>query len=340
MKPNLDMDMENLDMACAQAGSRLGAWARLSVACGLVFLCGCGRRAGEPAESVQKPKAAPPKVEVKDYALKGEVRKVVKEGRELVIRHEAIPGFMVAMTMPFKAPKDADLDDFQVGDHVEGTLRVESENGATSDYHLLNLEVSKPAIAPPPVVVVDEAGKTVPVGSPTKRLEPGDVVPDFTMTGEDGKTSKLSDLRGHYVVLTFIYTRCPLPDFCPAMDRRFADLAQSLSASPSRSEKVRLVSLSFDPENDTPEVLRKHARIRGATPPLWTFAVASHPELAKIAPPLGLVYGPGKNEIIHNLCTAVIGPDGKLVRLEVGTKNNRWTTADLLKTLFPTPGPA
>ena len=123
------------------------------------------------------------------------------------------------------------------------------------------------------------------------------------------------------------------------MDRRFSELAESLSKSPSRSEKVRLISLSFDPEHDTPEVLRKHAQIRGATPPLWTFAVASHAELAKIAPPLGLMYGPGKNEIIHNLCTAVIGTDGKLVRLEVGTKNNRWTTADMLKTLFPTPSP-
>jgi protein SCO1/2 len=159
------------------------------------------------------------------------------------------------------------------------------------------------------------------------------------MTGQDGSAFKLSDLRGHDVVLTFIYTRCPLPDFCPAMDRRFADLAQSLSTSPGRSEKVRLISLSFDPEHDTPDVLRKHAQIRGATPPLWTFAVASHDELAKVAAPLGLVYGPGKNEILHNLCTAVIDPGGKLVRLEVGTKNNRWTTADILKTLFPASPP-
>ena len=83
--------------------------------------------------------------------------------------------------------------------------------------------------------------------------------------------------------------------------------------------QVRLISLSFDPDHDTPDVLRKHAQIRGAAPPLWSYAVASHDELAKIAAPLGLFYGPGKDEIAHNLCTAVIDRAGKLARLEVGT---------------------
>lgn len=301
----------------------------------LALLGGCGGPAPGPPTAVPPAGAdAKPGVETKDYALKGEVLKVDKDGRELVIRHEEIPGFMTAMTMPFTPPRDADLDEFRVGDRVEGTLRVESEGGVTRDYDLVDLAVSRPALAP---LVVDAQGRSVKLDGPTRRLRPGDAVPDFTMTGQDGQPHKLSDYRGHEVVLTFIYTRCPLPDFCPAMDRRFAELAESLSRSASRSEKVRLISLSFDPEHDTPEVLRKHARIRGATPPLWTFAVASHAELARIAPPLGLMYGPGENEIIHNLCTAVIDADGKLVRLEVGARNNRWTTADMLKTLFPSP---
>ena len=323
-------------MGPGRSGARRVARAAVGVACGLALSCACARR-DEPT-AADRP-AATPKVETKDYALKGEVRKVAREDHSLVIRHEAMPGFMGAMTMPFRIPKEIDLDDFHEGDYVEGTLTVESQGGETSDYKVRDLAVSKPALAPPAPLVVDETGKPVPIVAGPKRLQPGEAVPDFTMTGQDGSTFKLSDLRGHDVVLTFIYTRCPLPEFCPAMDRRFADLAQSLSTSPARSEKVRLISLSFDPENDTPEVLRKHAEIRGAKPPLWTFAVASHAELGKVAAPLGLMYGPGKNEIIHNLCTAVIGPDGKLVRLEVGTKNNRWTTADILKTLFPASPP-
>jgi protein SCO1 len=135
-------------------------------------------------------------------------------------------------------------------------------------------------------------------------------------------------------VLTFIYTRCPLPDFCPLMDRKFSDLSGHLSAFAGRARYVRLISLSFDPEHDTPEVLRRHAQIRGAAPPLWSYAVASHDELAKIAAPLGLFYAPGKDEVAHNLCTAIIDRQGRLARLEVGTKRNEWTTADLLKTVY------
>ena len=149
-----------------------------------------------------------------------------------------------------------------------------------------------------------------------------------------GRASSLSDLRGHVVVLTFIYTRCPLPDFCPYMDRKFADLAETLATFPRRAEAVRLLSISFDPDHDTPEILRKHAQSRGATAPLWTFAVASHEELARVAPGLGLIYGPGKDEIIHNLCTAVIDQQGRLTRLEVGTQRNKWSSADLLKTVY------
>ena len=129
-----------------------------------------------------------------------------------------------------------------------------------------------------------------------RRLKIGDPVPDFAMTSQDGKLVKLSELRGNVVVLTFIYTRCPLPDFCPLMDRKFSELAQRVSAFPERAKHIRMISLSFDPEHDTPDILRKHAEIRGATPPLWSYAVASHAELAKIAAPLGLLYGPAKTK--------------------------------------------
>ena len=208
--------------------------------------------------------------ETKEYKLVGEVRKVEKESREVTIRHEAIPGFMAAMTMPFHVDDQAILDDLRAGDQVEGKLQVEQENGETRNYRLVDLAVSKPALAAP--LVLDLSGKTPRLRVQPKRLEPGEPVPDFTMTGQDGKTFKLSDLRGHVVVLTFIYTRCPLPDFCPLMDRKFADLAQTVATFPRRAEAIRLLSVSFDPEHDTPEILRKHARIRGGTPPLWTFA--------------------------------------------------------------------
>ena len=249
----------------------------------------------------------------------------------MLIRHRAIPGFMPAMAMPFQLSDPAILESAHPGDEVEGTLRVVKEDGAVKEYQLLDLKVTKPA--EPPTHVIDISKGKVQIREQPRRLELGDPVPDFTMTGQDGNTLKLSDLRGKVVVLTFIYTRCPMPDFCPLMDRKFSDLAQHVAVFPNKAKDIRLISLSFDPEHDTPEILRKHAQVRGAIPPLWTYAVASHPELAKIAAPLGLFFGPDGGEIAHNLCTAVIDPRGNLARLEVGTQPNRWETADFLKTI-------
>jgi protein SCO1/2 len=273
-----------------------------------------------------------------DYALRGVVRSVAPQSGRVLIRHEAIPGLMGAMTMPFQPADRSILETLQPGDAVEATLRVEKQDGAVKDYQLLDLKVTKPADPPPRVL--DLSNGKVQFRQQPRRLEVGDPVPDFAMTGQDGGGFKLSDWRGKVVILTFIYTRCPMPDFCPLMDRKFSELAQRLSAFPNRAKDIRLISLSFDPEHDTPEVLRKHASIRGAVPPLWSYAVASHDELAKIAAPLGLAFGPDGSEIAHNLSTAVIDREGRLARLEVGTRANRWETADLLKTIYSRLPPA
>jgi protein SCO1/2 len=306
----------------------------------------CNRQeGGGPAPSASTPNPDPDVAPAgkklgratKDYKLVGVVKGLDKESKQVRIRHEEIPGFMGAMTMPFTVNDPQVLATLKVGDMVEGRLRVEEENGMVADYELSGLKTigreEAPEESPEQELVVSLAG-----GSPSLRVKPktlqvGEVVPDFTMTGQDGNAFKLSDLRGEVVALTFVYTRCPLPDFCPLMDRKFSELARRISLSPRRSGRIRLISLSFDPEHDTPEVLAKHAAIRGANPPLWTYAVASHDQLARIAPRLGLVYGPGRDEIMHNLCTAVIDPRGKLARLEIGTGRNKWEPTDLLKTI-------
>ena len=111
------------------------------------------------------------------------------------------------------------------------------------------LTVTKPAL--PPSSTLDVSGGIAQLRPRPKRLEAGDPVPDFTMTGQDGKPFKLSELRGYVVVLTFIYTRCPLPDFCPLMDRKFADLAQSIGGFPARARRIRRATLN-SPSNCRP----------------------------------------------------------------------------------------
>ncbi len=269
-------------------------------------------------------KASPPPLGATSYKVVGVVRKLNRGAGLVTIRHEAIPGFMPAMTMPFHVDDRELLEDLQVGDKVEGRLLIEGERSELVDLAITEL-------APPPELTVDLSG-----GQPTLRptvrlLQPGEEVPDFSMTTQDGKPLALSDLRGKLVVLTFIYTRCPLPDFCPLMDRKYAEIAGRLKGLPGGTEAVRLLSVSFDPEHDTPEILRKHAAIHGASPPLWTFAVASHEELRRVAEPLGLSYGPTANEIIHTLSTAVIDRNGRLIQLEQG---NGWQVDDVVKTLY------
>jgi protein SCO1/2 len=315
----------------------------------MICVCpACGRQddgALAPPASALNPgsKATPSGKKVgrttKDYKLVGVVKGVDEETKQVRIRHEEIPGFMGAMTMPFTIKDLQVLTKLHVGDTVEGRLRVEEEDGLVADYELSDLVVTAPEVAakeaPEQELVVSLAGGTPSLRVKPKALEVGEVVPDFTMTDQDGNAFKLSSLRGKVVALTFVYTRCPLPDFCPLMDRKFSELAQRIALSPKRSGRMRLISLSFDPDHDTPEVLKKHATLRGANPPLWTYAAASHDQLAGIAPRLGLVYVPGRDEIMHNLCTAVIDGEGKLARLEIGTGRNKWDPTDLLKTMDP-----
>lgn len=258
------------------------------------------------------------------YSLKGTVRKVDASAGEVTITHEAIPGVMSRMTMPFLLKDKVLLEDVRPGDEVEGPLRVEFKEGRVVEMDLTDLTVTRPSM-------VESSVTLPPENSAVRTLQPGEPVPDFAVTTQDGSTLRLSDLRGKVVVLTFLYTRCPSPEFCPAMDAKFADLARRISAVAGRNERIRLLSISFDPDHDTPEILAAHARQRGANPPLWRFAVASHAELDRVAGLLGLAFVPGTREFEHNLRTAVIGPDGRLARLESG---GGWDPADLLKTAY------
>lgn len=297
---------------------------RAGIALGLSLIVGCGRAETPDRPASEAAKAAPEGEKV--FALKGVVRKVDPASGEVVIRHETIPGFMPAMTMPFTLADKSLLEDVRPGDEVEAPLRVRfGEGGRAEDYQLEDLTVTNPALEPP---ISTDRPDSAPV-----TLKVGDPVPDFAVTTQDGNLLKLSDLRGQVVALTFIYTRCPLPDFCPAVDAKFAEMARQLAAVPGRSDRIRLLSISFDPEHDDPASLRAHAKRWGAKPPSWQFAVASHEELRKVAAPLGLSYGPAGNEIIHNLCTAVIDPEGRLARLEAGPQGRRWAPSDLLATI-------
>jgi protein SCO1/2 len=286
-----------------------------------ICLCGCGShpndnfaRHTEGSSTTASPgtkRDALAQNAEKVHRVTGEVRKVNREQGEVTVFHDAIPGVMGRMEMLFAVRDRSELDDMQIGDRIEAKLRIGADRS-----ELFDISVTQPVLA------------RAPGPAPRRVLEVGRTVPDFAMTTEDGKTLRLVDFRGDVVVMTFIYTRCPLPEFCPLMNRKFKAMASQLSVGAAARPGVRLLSVSLDPEHDTPEVLANMARLQGARPPQWTFAVASHDELRQVAEPLGLAYGPTGDQVVHNLVTAVIDARGRLVQLYEGGK---WAPDDVLK---------
>jgi protein SCO1/2 len=255
------------------------------------------------------------------YPFKGKVISVERQDKLVVIAHEAIPGFMDAMTMGFKLKDERDFDRLQRGDRVQASLVVQG-----MESWLESLFITRPTN---PDATDDEV-----LPKPLPMPKPGDAVPDATLVNHDGKSFRTSALRGQTVVLTFIFTRCPLPEFCPLMNMNFAKIARELTKTPAAASKTRLLTISFDPEFDTPPVLKKTRSAfddpNAKFAVTWDFASGKKDEVRKLADFFGLSYAvKGKNaeDTVHTLRTAVISPDGKVARVFTG---NAWTVEEML----------
>ena len=262
--------------------------------------------------------------DTRQYELQGQIQSIQADRNEITIKHGDIKDFMPAMTMPFKVRDAALLAGRQPGDLVTATLVV-----GEVDAHLSAItKTGHTALEAPPAV-----------SDAPRILVPGDEVGDALLVNQDGKPLPFSSYRGHRVALTFIYTRCPLPEFCPLMDRHFAAVQKTLAATPSLAD-VRLLTLTFDPEFDTPAVLQAHARRRNANPAVWSFATGDPKELARFGSQFGIYVerNPQSSaDITHNLITAVVDGNGRLVTRHTG---NDWTPAELVADLTATPAPA
>lgn len=256
--------------------------------------------------------------EPRQYELVGQILSVNPARQEVVIRHKDIKGFMPGMTMPFKVEDRALLDGRQPGDLVTATLVV-----GEVEAHLSALTKTGSAPLPEAVEVTAADGAV---------LQVGDLVPDQQLLDQDGRSRALSSFHGRRVALTFTYTRCPLPDFCPLMDRNFAAVQKTIQSTPELRD-VQLVSVSFDPAFDTPAVLKAHATTLGADPAIWTFATGSEDELATLTRRFGVIVERDTQqpiEITHNLRTAVIDAEGRIAVVHAGTD---WTPAQLVADL-------
>jgi protein SCO1/2 len=261
----------------------------------------------------------------KQYQLTGQILDLKPDTNEVLVKHDDIPGFMPAMTMPYKVEDAKLLAGKQPGDLITATLVV-----GETEAHLSKIDKTGHAAidnSPGPEITASEI------------LKPGEAVPDTNLVDENNSSRPLTALKGHRVGLTFMYTSCPQPDFCPLMDRNFAAVQNEIKKTPALSD-VRLVSVSFDPAHDTPPVLKMHAKALQADPGVWHFVTTRTDDIKGFAAKFGVIAEPSDESptiLTHNLSTAVIDPDGRLVKIRPG---NTWTPADLIADLKAAPAPA
>jgi len=287
----------------------------------LVFfvLSGCHSGQKPPAQPTSSQNYPIGEFEQKVYHLRGKVVSTNAAKGEVTLNHEAIPGFMEAMTMPYKLQDASILGELHLGDVITADLIVHvNPDGETMLDHIVVVAQAKPDYTP-------AVSYHVPA--------PGDTVPDFKLRNQDGRPIHLGQYRGKALVVTFIYTRCPSPDFCPRVTRNFAALEKMMAANPGVYARSHLLSVSFDPEHDTPERLRAYGVTYMGSDAKnafahWEFAVPEKPVLTEMARffDLGMTDN-ADTTITHTLSTTLIGPNGKVVRFYPG---NEWTPEQVL----------
>jgi protein SCO1/2 len=246
------------------------------------------------------------------YQVKGVFLQSRAAGHTATIAHEKIPGYMEAMTMDFQVKMPAELKSFKPGDQISFRLTVTETDAWIDQIKKAGSGAIRRSLPPPP--------------EPGPELPPGSLLPDCVLTNQDGKTIHLRDFKGQALALTFFFSRCPLPTFCPKMNNNFASVQQALAADLTRTN-WQLLSVSFDPTFDTPEYLGAFAANLKCDPHHWGFATSGLEEVSKLGGTFGLRFWREQGALNHNLRTAVIDASGRVQKVFTG---NEWQPAELV----------
>jgi protein SCO1/2 len=253
------------------------------------------------------------------FQVKGVVVELDEDGKTVKIKHEEIPGYMGAMTMPFEARPTNELSGLAAGDTVSFRMSVTDTDGWIDQIKKLD---------------VAQVTNTLPMTGPfraVRDVEPlnvGDMLPEYHFTNQLGQAVSLSQFRGKALAITFIFTRCPFPTFCPLMSRNFEEVQKKLLAQPNAPTNWHLLTISFDPEYDTPPRLKGYAKQYNADPARWSFLTGTLIDITAIAEQCGLLFWREGNDfnISHNLRTAVVDAQGRVQKI---LPENKWTSEDL-----------
>jgi protein SCO1/2 len=253
------------------------------------------------------------------YETRGIVRGFSPDRRTIEIEHENIPGFMPSMTMPFSVRDQKEIVDLRTGDAISFRMTVTEKDFWIDRVHKINRNaVQLPGSRATPRVVANE----------TTRLGEGAEIPAFTLTNQDGQRITRESFRGRPFVLTFIFTRCPIPSFCPRMSNNFADLQSAIKAGTGKLAKTRLLSITLDPDFDTPQVLKEHSAHLHVDPDVWNLATSDSKEIDALTQAFSVYRQAEGGTISHGLATALIDEDGKIDKVWRG---NGWKPAEVIE---------
>jgi protein SCO1/2 len=279
----------------------------LTLLCLSLALSACGKKQGDKERSH------------KNFTVKGVVIDIQDEGRTMIIDHEEMPGYMGAMTMPFRVKDSSESNDISLGDEIEFTYQVAELSSWIEDIHPTGKKVSLKKVS-------DSSSHS------SKLLKVGDLLPDVELLDEHSEPVHLKAYRGSVVALTFIFTRCPVPEYCPTMMRNFKAVEALLATDPDAPEKYKLLTVSFDSEYDTPEVMKAYGEQYGKNSNNWNLLTSSQPDSVRsLGESVGLMFGENQSSIYsHNLRTVVLDPNGRITKIFT---DETWTPKDLAKAM-------
>lgn len=270
-----------------------------------LLLLGCGR-------------SSKPGYTEDHYETKGVVRGFSPDRSTVEIQHENIPGFMPSMTMPFVAHDPKEIASLKTGDAISFRMTVTQKDfwiDKVTKIRREDVDVSEPKPKPPT--------SSESIG----RSKEGDAMPLFSLTNQNGERISLDTFRGRPFVLTFVFTRCPLPNFCPLMSNNFEALQTAIKTSSGPVAATHLLSITLDPEFDTPAVLKDYGAFHHADPQVWSFATGDEKQIDALTHAFSVYRQTEGGTISHGLTTALIDKDGKIAKLWRG---NAWKPDEVI----------
>lgn len=251
------------------------------------------------------------------YEVRGIIRAFSPNRETIEIEHEDIPGFMPSMTMPFTVKNPQESAAFRPGEAISFRLEVTEKEAWIDQLKKINATEVKLPAKPEPAPSVDRS----------PRLHAGDAMPPFELTNQNGQPVTLEAFHGRPFVLTFIFTRCPIPNFCPLMTRNFVELQKAIKNGEGSLRETGLLSISFDPEHDTPAVLKEQAQHEGADPSIWSYATGTPSQIKELTSGFSVLVQSEAGTISHSLATALIDANGRIVEIWRG---NGWKPGEVL----------